>query len=485
MAVGDGAGNRAPVARRGRTGRDAATAPPEDPQTVRALAYPQLVGDPVAGDRVLLNASALRAGPGHRRVRPGGGPAGPAAAGRGRHPVTWSRPGTPRCRPIVLGVDEEASPHRDAARRAPTTWPACRWSPPTCTRRCRRSSPGSAPTRPDGPGRVRDDRRRCAAGLVLPHPRRAARPTGRRGHRRAGVRRRPGGDQRAQRAARRPARARAPTWRSSRRARATSAPAPGGASPASPSARRSTRSPRWAGGRSARCGSPTPTRGPRHRGVSHHSLTAYGRVALAAGGPGGARRPAAGARGRGRRRRWRRWPTGTGWCRVRSRRSGRGAAGRCRCRLSTMGRASTPTAPTSSPPRPPAATPPRCPARARRPETRLTRDGDPTSDGSDRRGLTERVRPGRSATEHSDAGDHGEPARRPAPRSARCTRPAGCARSRRDLLAPASIQLRPRRRVEPDRSHRHGPAGVRRSTACRPPRRRVTCWRSSRSTRSS
>ena len=52
---------------------------------------------------------------------------------------------------------------------------------------------------------------------------------------------------------------------------------------------------------------------PRHRGVSHHSLTAYGRVALRPGGRGGARRrtrglagpPAVARRGTG----WSRWTT--------------------------------------------------------------------------------------------------------------------------------------------------------------------------------
>ena len=45
-------------------------------------------------------------------------------------------------------------------------------------------------------------------------------------------------------------------------------------------ARPSTPPPPWAAGRSARCGSRRPTPGPRHRGLSHHSVTAYGRVAL-------------------------------------------------------------------------------------------------------------------------------------------------------------------------------------------------------------
>ena len=66
---------------------------------------------------------------------------------------------------------------------------------------------------------------------------------------------------RAHRAAGGAARAAAPTWRSSRRGRATWAPGRRGASPAWPPARRATPSPCSAARRSARCGSPTPTRG--------------------------------------------------------------------------------------------------------------------------------------------------------------------------------------------------------------------------------
>ena len=46
-------------------------------------------------------------------------------------------------------------------------------------------------------------------------------------------------------------------------------------------ARRSTRRPRWAAGRSASLRISDADPRARHRGVSHHSLTAYGRVALA------------------------------------------------------------------------------------------------------------------------------------------------------------------------------------------------------------
>ena len=85
--------------------------------TIRALAYPELTGRPEAGDRVLLNTSALDARPGHRRVRAGGGGARPAAR----------RPGGPghlvkaRYTPMqatVLGADEQDSPHHDVLRDA-------------------------------------------------------------------------------------------------------------------------------------------------------------------------------------------------------------------------------------------------------------------------------------------------------------------------------------------------------------------------------
>ena len=94
---------------------------------------------------------------------------------------------------------------------------------------------------------------------------------------------------------------------------------------------------------------------PRHRGVSHHSLTAFGRVAL--GGVTWSRRAGCPRSSAGRwtrtspasrtATRWCGW-TPTGWTR-------RWASPPCRCRRWA---AATPrSAPTSSPPRPPAATP--------------------------------------------------------------------------------------------------------------------------------
>ncbi len=85
----------------------------DDPGEVRALAYPALVGEPVPGDRVLLNTSALALGLGTGgyalvvavpdRLPPDPDPAGHVVKARY----------TP-LQPVVLGVDEEASPHRTA-----------------------------------------------------------------------------------------------------------------------------------------------------------------------------------------------------------------------------------------------------------------------------------------------------------------------------------------------------------------------------------
>ncbi len=95
------------------TARDA-----QDPETVRALAYPDLVGEPIIGDRVLLNVSALALGLGTGgyalvvalpdRLPPD--PDAPATRDDGH--VVKARY-TP-LQTIVLGVDEDASPHRAA-----------------------------------------------------------------------------------------------------------------------------------------------------------------------------------------------------------------------------------------------------------------------------------------------------------------------------------------------------------------------------------
>jgi hypothetical protein len=111
----------------------------DDPETVRALAYPPLVGEPEVGDRVLLNVGALLMGLGTGgyalvaaipdRLPPDppttGGPgvvsdatmlgAEPVDPRAGGHMVKARY--TP-LQPILLGVDEEASPHREAMTAA-------------------------------------------------------------------------------------------------------------------------------------------------------------------------------------------------------------------------------------------------------------------------------------------------------------------------------------------------------------------------------
>jgi hypothetical protein len=84
---------------------------PSDPESVRALAYPTLVGEPAVGDTVLLNVSALALGLGT------GGYALVVAL-PDRLPADVDAPGhivkaryTP-LQAVVLAADEEDSPHR-------------------------------------------------------------------------------------------------------------------------------------------------------------------------------------------------------------------------------------------------------------------------------------------------------------------------------------------------------------------------------------
>ncbi|MFC6510997.1 DUF3866 family protein [Promicromonospora citrea] len=87
---------------------------PDDERTARALAYTDLVGDPAPGDTLLLNVSALARGLGT------GGYAlvvGPASPGTPLPPDPEPGPGhlvkaryTP-LQAMVLGVDEQESPH--------------------------------------------------------------------------------------------------------------------------------------------------------------------------------------------------------------------------------------------------------------------------------------------------------------------------------------------------------------------------------------
>jgi hypothetical protein len=89
-----------------------------DPEEVRALAYPALVGEPEPGDRVLLNIGALAMGLGTGgyalvialpdRLPPDAFPAGEGDRSAGHLVKARYTP----LQAIVLGADEEASPYR-------------------------------------------------------------------------------------------------------------------------------------------------------------------------------------------------------------------------------------------------------------------------------------------------------------------------------------------------------------------------------------
>jgi hypothetical protein len=88
-----------------------------DPVSVRALAYPELVGRPAVGDTVLLNVSALARGLGTGGYAlvvapdtlPADPPPGPGHLVKARY--------TP-LQAMVLGVDDQESPHHDVLRDA-------------------------------------------------------------------------------------------------------------------------------------------------------------------------------------------------------------------------------------------------------------------------------------------------------------------------------------------------------------------------------
>ncbi len=87
-------------------------------ETIRALAYTDLVGTPRPGDRVLLNVSALERGLGTGGVAlivalPDRLPADPAAAAGHIVKARYTPLQT-----MVLGVDEQESPHHDVLRHA-------------------------------------------------------------------------------------------------------------------------------------------------------------------------------------------------------------------------------------------------------------------------------------------------------------------------------------------------------------------------------
>ncbi len=88
-----------------------------DDGPVRALAYPHLVGVPQPGDRVLLNVGALVMGLGTGGYAlvvalPDRLPADPPTTGTDRDAGHLVKARYTPLQPILLGVDEEASPHR-------------------------------------------------------------------------------------------------------------------------------------------------------------------------------------------------------------------------------------------------------------------------------------------------------------------------------------------------------------------------------------
>jgi hypothetical protein len=90
---------------------------------VRALAYPELIGDPLPGDRVLLNVGALLMGLGTGGYAmvvalPDALPADPAQAGTTRDGGHLVKARYTPLQPILLGVDEQASPHRQVMAAA-------------------------------------------------------------------------------------------------------------------------------------------------------------------------------------------------------------------------------------------------------------------------------------------------------------------------------------------------------------------------------
>ncbi len=90
---------------------------------LRALAYPDLVGDPAPGDRVLLNVGALVMGLGTGGyalvvARPDRLPPDPVDDGTTRDSGHLVKARYTPLQPILLGVDEEASPHREVMAAA-------------------------------------------------------------------------------------------------------------------------------------------------------------------------------------------------------------------------------------------------------------------------------------------------------------------------------------------------------------------------------
>ena len=200
-----------------------------DGRGCRALAYPAWSGAPSPATGAAQHHGA-RARPRHRR----------ATRWSSRCPTGCRRTRSPgpghlvkaRYTPLqamVLGVDEQDSPHHDALRDAddlagmPVVVADLHSALPAIVAGVRADRPDArvAYVMTDGgalPAWFSRTRRGAARGRLA----------GGVHHRRAGVRRRPGGGHAAHRAARRAPRRSTRTWWSSPRARATSAPAPAG-----------------------------------------------------------------------------------------------------------------------------------------------------------------------------------------------------------------------------------------------------------------
>jgi len=94
-----------------------------DGDPVRALAYPALVGQPRPGDRVLVNVGALMMGLGTGGYAmvvalPDRLPADPVGPGTSRDAGHLVKARYTPLQPILLGADEDASPHRAALAEA-------------------------------------------------------------------------------------------------------------------------------------------------------------------------------------------------------------------------------------------------------------------------------------------------------------------------------------------------------------------------------
>ena len=254
---------------------------------VRALAYPALVGEPEVGDRVLLNASALLRGlgTGGLRLRRGRCPTGcrPTRRDPAAPPATSSRRATRRSsRCAWRRRAGQPAPRSADLRATPATWPGM----PVVVADLHSALPavlaGLRADRPDarvvylmtdgGALPIAFSRTVAGlreAGLAGTARSRWARPTA------ATTRRSP-----CTPVCSPPSTCWAPTSPSSSRARATSAPAPAGASPAWRPARPSTPRHPARARRSARCAISDADARERHRGDLPPQPTAYGRIAL-------------------------------------------------------------------------------------------------------------------------------------------------------------------------------------------------------------